>query len=253
MSEIDEIFISFSLIVPKRISNRRFMDRWFLFLNDIMRKAIVSIILALVLISLPVASRAQTGLLLNSGGTPTVTGTVAGTPASTQSAIGTTLTATLNFGDVSLNNTNPQVIIVMPIRVTTTSSYSVRVQATTITAGSGVQAVDIGFGVGNFRFQSPGSGRHTANGVSGIVTSGNFGTDPTVAANNTDGQPQFQATLGNISTASPTQIFSGPTTWSNGPTDSDGASVLADLTFVIVPQLFLSTASFTVVLTITIA
>src|SRR6185369_4486449 len=113
-----------------------------------------------------------------------------------------------------------------------------RMQATILAGSSGVQATDIGFGVGNFRAQVPGSVRLTANAVSGITTSGSFGTDPSLAANNSDGQPQYQATLNNISTASATQIFTGPTTVLSGAIGSNNNSILADLTFVIVPQYF---------------
>jgi len=191
-------------------------------------------------------------LSLTSGGAPPVTGTRAGTAASTDSAVGNTITATLNFGDVSLLNINSQVKIVVPIRISTTANYSVRVQATIIAGGSGVQATDIGFGVGNFRAQVPGSVRLTANAVSGITTSGAFGTDPSLAANDSDGQPQFLATLNNISTAGATQIFSGPATALFGLVGFNATSVLADLTFIIVPQFFTPTASFSVTLTITI-
>jgi hypothetical protein len=218
-----------------------------------MRKTIILMILALALISLPVASRAQsTTLSLTSGGTPTVTGTVAGTPASTQSAVGTTLTATLNFGDVSPKNTNGQVIIVMPIRLSTLANYTVKVQRTAIPATSGVQAGDIGFGVGNFRPQR-GTLFLNANAISGIVVTSPFGNDPTAAANDVDGQPQFLGTLNNISTTTGTTIFTGPAITWTGVLANDLTSILADLTFVIVPQFFASTASFTTTLTITIS
>ena len=188
---------------------------------------------------------------LTSGGSPTVTGTATGTAASVQSATGTSLTATLNFGDVSMRNPNTRVSIVMPIRISTKADYRVFVQRTAIGAGSGVQAVNIGFGVRNFRAQvTPNSLRATA--LSGIVTSGSFGTDPSTAPLNADGQPTFSATLNNISTATPTQIFSGPQTTSTGNYGTNGGSILADLVFVIVPEFYTPTTSFTTTLTITI-
>jgi hypothetical protein len=196
----------------------------------------------------------QTGnYQLTSGGSPTVTGTATGTAASVQSATGTTLTATLNFGDVSMRNPNAMVSIVMPIRISTRAAgtYRVRVQRTAIGGASGVQAANIGFGVRNFRAQiTPNSLRATA--LSGIVTSGTFGTDPRTAPINADGQPTFSATLNNISTFTPTQIFSGPQTTSSGNYGTNGGSILADLVFVIVPQFYTPTGSFTTTLTITI-
>src|SRR5690348_14617901 len=111
------------------------------------KRTLTTVILALVLIHLnPIPVSAA--VTLTSGGTPTVTGTLVGTAASTDTAVGSTITATLNFGDVSLRNTNARVKIVMPIRISTTSNYSVRVQASVIPGASGVQAADIGFGVG---------------------------------------------------------------------------------------------------------
>src|SRR5215472_7382561 len=65
---------------------------------------------------------------LSSGGTPTVTGTATGTAASTQSALNSALTATLNLGDLSPNNTNAVVKVVMPIQIRSNNTFTVNVQ-----------------------------------------------------------------------------------------------------------------------------
>jgi len=211
--------------------------------------------MTLVLVGRPIFSYAYANdFILGSGGTPTVTGTMPGTPASTDSSLANTITATLNFGEVGVQNTNGQVKIVMPIYLSAKKNYSIFVQRTAISGTSGVQATDIGFGVGNIRAAIAGSTQLTANAVSGVTISGNFGSDPSTAPSDSEGRPQFVATLNNISTVSPTQIFSGPITVANGGGIGDThTGILADLTFVIVPQMFNTTPSFTTVLTITIA
>src|SRR5437667_8078507 len=160
------------------------------------KRAIITIILTFALTIFTTNAYAA-NLTLTSGGNPTVTGTIAGTPASTDTATGNTITATLAFGDVSLRNPNPRVTIVMPIRISTDSSYTIKAQATVISATSGVQAADIGFGVGNFRAQQPGSFFLAANAVSGVVITNPFSADPSLATNNSDGQPQFLSTINN--------------------------------------------------------
>jgi hypothetical protein len=192
-------------------------------------------------------------LSLTSAGLPAVTGALPGTPVSIQSAAGTRLTAVLNFGDVGARNPNPQVRIVMPIRVSADTAYKVEVQRSIINGSSGVQPADIGFGVGQFRPQLPAPNRLTSNAVSGITTRGTFGSDPSAAPRDRNGRPQFQASLNQIATGAPTVIFSGPDMVAQGDAGDDRNSVLADLTFVITPQFYAVTSSFTIMLTVTIS
>src|SRR5215472_10215515 len=112
---------------------------------------------------------------LSSGGTPTVTGTATGTAASTQSALNSALTATLNLGDLSPNNTNAVVKIVMPIQIRSNQTFKLNVQRTAgpniLPAGTGggssIAAGDIGFGLVNVRKSGPSGALLTATAVSG--------------------------------------------------------------------------------------
>jgi len=199
----------------------------------------------------PSSSALGNNLVLGSGGPPTVTGAIAGTQASTDSALGNTLTANLFFGDVSPANTNSQVKIVMPIYISAKRNYNISVQCTIIPATSGVQATDIGFGVSGVTAVVPGSTQLTANATS-IVVSSPFNNDPSTATLNGNGQPQFASTMNNVSTTTPTLLFSGPVTVTNGGGLGDiHTAIQVNLIFVIVPQFFNKTASFSTVLTVT--
>src|SRR5215471_10177721 len=81
---------------------------------------------------------------LSSGGSPTVTGTATGTAASTQSALNSALTATLNLGDVSPNNANAVVKVVMPIQIRSNQTFKLNVQRT-----AGPSALPAGAGGGS--------------------------------------------------------------------------------------------------------
>jgi len=194
---------------------------------------------------------------LSSGGSPTVTGTATGTAASTQSAQNSALTATLNLGDVSPNNANAVVKIVMPIQIRSNQTFKLNVQRTAgpniLAAGAGggssIAAGDVGFGLVNVRQSGATGALLTATAVSGTTASGSFGNDPSTATVNADGIPTYATTLNNLSTATTTQVASGPRISNGGGLNSPNNAILIDVVFAVVPQFFTPVASFQEVLT----
>jgi hypothetical protein len=137
--------------------------------------------------------RAQGGVSLTSGGFPSGSGVSVGTPPSSQSPAGTTILATLSFGDLGPRAYSGKVRIVLPVRVSATVPYRVTVQRADAGTG-GLKASDIGFGVVNFRTQQSSGARLSPDAIGGIIPAANFGGDPS-NARVVNGRPRFNATL----------------------------------------------------------
>src|ERR1043166_7593737 len=196
--------------------------------------------------------RAQ-GVSLTSGGFPAAAGVSVGAPPSSQSSAGTTLVATLNFGDLSPRAYSSKVRVVLPVRVSASTPYRVTVQRAGPEARGGLRPADVGFGVGNFRPQQPSGARLRSDALSGIVPAATFASDPS-SAHVAGGQPRFSATLEQVSDSAPTVVFNGPATVADhADLGTDRGSILADLSFVVVPQYFTPSSSFDVVLIINIS
>lgn len=200
-----------------------------------------------------VEGRAQGGVSLTSGGFPAGSGVSVGTPPSSQSPAGTTILATLNFGDLGPRAYSGKVRIVLPVRVSSTVPYHVTVQRAAAGAPGGIKPADIGFGVGNFRPQQAAGARLIPDAVRGLLAAATFGGDPSTGRV-VNGQPRFNATLEQVDEGAPTVVFNGPATVADlADLGTDRGSILADLTFVVVPQYFTPSSSFGMVLIISIS
>src|ERR1043165_7351362 len=89
---------------------------------------------------------------ISSGGLPTITGAVGGSVTGNGS-VTNDLVVTINFGEVSLLNTNSIVKVVVPIALRSNQPYQVAVSMSGLNNANAqaVQASDVGFGLQNIR------------------------------------------------------------------------------------------------------
>ncbi|MDQ3798888.1 MAG: hypothetical protein M3384_05525 [Acidobacteriota bacterium] len=174
---------------------------------------------------------------ISSGGQPTITGalngSVSGSASPTQN-----LTVTINFGEVSVLNTNSLIKVVVPVAVRSSQPYQVMVSlsGTANADARALQFSDIGFGVNNMRILGN-KAQICTNGSHVFRTP--FGGDPsTGAAVNSAGRVAYRSSLASVSSGS-TVILSGPKlTQGTGSSRRDDDGWVFDVILVITPQFF---------------
>ena len=173
---------------------------------------------------------------ISSGGLPTITGAVNGSVTGNAS-VTNDLVVTINFGEVSPANTNAIVKVVVPIALRSNQPYQVSVSYSGLSNADlqGLQASDVGFGIGNLRLL--GGAGQTCNQSTHIIRSP-FANDPannvTIGAN---GRISYPSTLASLSGS--TIILSGPELSKNNSSkrqQSDGW--IFDAVFTLTPQFF---------------
>jgi hypothetical protein len=185
---------------------------------------------------------------ISSGGMPTITGASGGSVSGSSSVLND-LVVTINFGELSPQNLNSIVKVVVPIAVRSNQAYKVTVTYSGA-ANANAQAVqksDIGFGIANWR--AMGNQSRVCNNSPHIFYSP-FNNDPattrTFAAN---GRAQYQSDLGDVTTA--TTILSGPRLSNGGGQRATNDGYIFDAIFAVTPQFYAAgTTSATLTFTI---
>lgn len=142
---------------------------------------------------------------ISSGGAPTITGTVGGSVTGSSSTT-SSLSVSVNFGEISPSNTNNIVKVIVPVAIRSVDEYKVTVTITggTNTNPQALQRSDIGFGIGNLRrtgVLSRDCDNHTIASL--------FNNDPaTSVTTSASGRATYLSSLNNISGS--TTILSGP-------------------------------------------
>ncbi|HYP27490.1 MAG TPA: hypothetical protein VE262_12300 [Blastocatellia bacterium] len=195
---------------------------------------------------------------VRAGGAATITG---GGTITNNKAKGDRLdsptTLTINFGDVGPSNANNFVTAVVPLRLRSNVSYTLRMSAAAMTYGSGtpdassVTLADIGFGVTS-AVRDSGSGVASGTDTIAATASG----DPTSAArgsvNATTGRYTYVtgASLANYTTS--TTIVSGPRIMNAMVPTGNTSGLVILTTFAIKPQFF-TPGSFSTSVTFTVS
>lgn len=163
------------------------------------------------------------------------------------------LAFTLDLGDVSPNNTNAYAGGKVRMIMRSNAAYTLSAQVTSSTgfgtAASGeITLSDVGFGIHNF-----------AN--SGTLVSGDpaadasafpaYKYDPTASTKDTDGVPQFTATLNDFTTVK--QLMDGPRISRRGGLTSPNNGLLLDAVYAVGPQFFTPSGAFSATMTFTMA
>jgi hypothetical protein len=189
----------------------------------------------------------QPTVSLSSGGSPIVKGYTPGTTTSFGSPKGNTLSANLNFGDVSAGESK-LIQITLPVKLSASGRYKVELQKTPLLSNS-IQPSDIGFSVQNVRSQINGSRKLHADAVNGIQIAGRFNIIQSSVLRG--GKPQFQSSLADIS-ETPTVILTGEFAGENSKFSENENSILVDLVFVMARQYYKPSDSFNLNLVLTI-
>lgn len=166
-------------------------------------------------------------------------------------------TLTIDFGDVGPSNVNNFVTAVVPLRLRSNVSYTLRMSAAAMTYGSGtpdassVTLADIGFGVTS-AVRDSGGGVATGTDTIAATASG----DPTTAArgsvNVTTGRYTYVtgASLANYTTS--TTILTGPRIMNAMVSTGNSNGLVVQTMFVVKPQFF-TPGSFSTSVTFTIS
>jgi hypothetical protein len=183
------------------------------------------------------AATAQS-LDISSGGTPTITGALNGSVTGSSSTT-TSLSVSLNFGEISPANTNSLVKVVIPIGIRSTGPYQVQVSI----AGSSntnpqmLQGSDVGFGVNNLRTMGNNAQGCTR---SSHVFRSPFNNDPSTGITiNSAGRAVYTSSLSSVGTSA--VLLSGPRLSSTKNADRQSNNgYIFDAIFVLTPQFFAS-------------
>ena len=219
-------------------------------MNIAIRPSLLTLLLLLCAALAPAETFAQT-FDLGGGGLPTMTGTLGGSVNGTS---GTTqdLVITVNFGEVSPDNANNLVKVVVPIAIRSTDPYQVSVSVGGAFSGNlqAVQRSDIGFGVVNLRqmgFKSQDCTR------SQHLFRSPFNNDPSANVTfDASGRAAYPTSLASLAAAS-TVILSGPKLTKGSITKHEADNgYLFDAILTIKPQ-FYSSGTFTGTITFTIS
>lgn len=187
---------------------------------------------------------------LGSFGLPTITGDVGGSVTGNSSLL-STLTVTVDFGELSPANPNQIVKVVIPIALRTDSAYQLAVtrSGTAPSDPNAIQFSDIGFGIQNLR---PYGNKPTDCGDNSNIHSP-FNNDPstTVTVNGATGRAQYPSSLANLGTS--TVVMNGPQLSNNfgGSGRNDGWAI--DAVLAVKPQYFTPGASNTITLTFVVS
>lgn len=189
---------------------------------------------------------------ISSGGLPTMTGALSGSVTGSSSTT-TNLAVTINFGQVSPQNTNSIVKVIVPVAIRSNAAYKVTATVTGSTNSNpqAIQRTDIGFGANNLRPSGNGNNSQVCTNSSHIFYSP-FNNDPSanVSINAGSGRATYPSTLNNVGTA--TTIISGPRLSRNNANRGANNAYIFDAIFTIVPQ-FYATGSASLTITFTIS
>lgn len=195
---------------------------------------------------------------VRAGGAATITG--GGTITNNKNKgdrLNSPTTLTIDFGDVGPSNINNFVTAVVPLRLRSNTSYTLRMSAAAMTYGSGtpdassVTLADIGFGVTSATRDS-GGGVATGTDTIAATASG----DPTTAArgavNVTTGRYTYVtgASLANYTTS--TSILTGPRIMNAMVSTGNSNGLVVQTVFCVKPQFF-TPGSFSTSVTFTIS
>jgi hypothetical protein len=192
-----------------------------------------------------VSTRAQT-FDISSGGAPTITGNVGGSVTGSSSTT-SSLSVSLNFGEISPSNTNNIVRVTVPIAIRSLDEYRV---TATVTGATNVniqalQRSDIGFGITNMR-RTGVLARDCDNHTIAALFDNNPATSVTIAPT---GRAAYPSSLNNIGTS--TTILSGPQLSHVIAGRISFNAWIFDANFVVTPQFYASgTMSATITFTI---
>ena len=188
---------------------------------------------------------------ISSGGLPTMTGALSGSVTGSSSTT-TNLAVTINFGQVSPQNTNSIVKVIVPVAIRSTAAYKVTATVTGSTNANAqaIQRSDIGFGARNLRVLGNGNNAQVCTNSLHIFASP-FGNDPATSVFiNASGRAAYPSALSNVGTA--TTILSGPRLSQNNANRNANNGYIFDAVFAITPQ-FYATGSASLTITFTIS
>jgi|ERR1043166_1175960 hypothetical protein len=183
---------------------------------------------------------------LTSGGPGSIVGNFNGGSVA-DAAQGSAISATVQFGDISPNNTTaaPYVIATLPLQVRSNCNYTFNaLRAGNIAASSPgtFGASDVGVTLNNFNgtgdsgllFAGAVAGAQTGTATGFLASDGN----PASTATLTNGVATYAGALNGISTSTPTALVNGTRVSNGGDNTSTNNALTFKLNFVIKPQYY---------------